>query len=348
MKSPVGARTLKGSTKETLTTWIIVIVFFAMERQPSVQEREVTQLGEGDEVGGRHPARNSTLTIMRSILLLLLPMSAAALTFPTRLVYESPTGLFFENIPVRPCNKLLLTSVVSPTLHSAHVRLRRHQRHLDEVHIFPNATAFTGITEYVFAIVASKLNTTTRRSDDGTVTVWRLDLTTGTPRVTKIAGTPNGTLNGLSAVARHPDDLVLVADSPGGAVHQIDMRKRTTHLAIMDPAMAAGEPLSPQSCAVPEVLDCVVPAEAEHVFDDFGMHAEGRAWIGTHPSAITLVYPAKNGTWGQENVTGDPAGGATIFDLLTSAAFGHKGAAQNRTLFVVTGKGRIVTGYEWC
>ncbi|KAJ7051058.1 hypothetical protein C8F01DRAFT_1176449 [Mycena amicta] len=160
--------------------------------------------------------------------------------FPTSLLYQSPTGLFLENIAVRASSQLLLTSGVSPTLHT----LDPHTPNatLEEVYTFPNATALTGIAEYapdVFAVVACILDG--RTEERGSVVVWRVDFTHPTLPVTvkPIARIPNSTdANGLSAVpVPGLPDVVLVADSAAGAVYAVNMRTGDVSLAIQAPLL---------------------------------------------------------------------------------------------------------------
>ncbi|KAJ7053025.1 hypothetical protein C8F01DRAFT_1168679 [Mycena amicta] len=171
----------------------------------------------------------------------------ARATFPTSLLYQSPTGLFLENIAVRASSQLLLTSGVSPTLHTLDPRTVTPNATLEEVYTFPNATGLTGIAEYapdVFAVVACILDG--RTEERGSVIVWRVDFThghhpTSTLPVTvdPIARILNSTdANGLSAVpVPGLPDVVLVADSAAGAVYAVDMRTGRVSVAIQAPLL---------------------------------------------------------------------------------------------------------------
>ncbi|KAJ7089085.1 hypothetical protein C8R44DRAFT_648973 [Mycena epipterygia] len=298
-------------------------------------------------------------------------------TFPTTLVYQSPTGLFLENIAVRPSSELLLTSILSPTLHILDPNYANATLH--EVYTFPNATGLTGIIEYqpdVYAVVTSRAQniTATRRVDLGSISIWRVDFRSKIPVAARIAGIPQSTLiNGLSSVPGHPD-LILAADSDLGAAYEIRMTTGAVRIAIQSAAMAPGTPAPAlginglhvhkgalyftnsqqgtlarvpiavgsggvrQAGAV-EVLGTVQPPSG--IYDDFAIDAEGRAWVTMHPGALTLFYPLKNERWTQENAAGDPEGSHAVFTEPTSAAFGR--GVNGKTLYVTTGGGQVVS-----
>jgi hypothetical protein len=290
-------------------------------------------------------------------------------TFPTQLVFQSPTGQFLENIAVRPSSKLLITSVLSPTLYTLDPTAENAT--LDEVHTFSNANGLTGIAEYqpdVYAIVASELNLTSTMAAPGSVVIWSLDLTSGgAPAPRRVARIPQSRLtNGLSTVPGHPD-LVLAADSILGAAYEVNVRTGAVRVLIQDAAMAPGAPgASPPApginglhvragllyftnsqlgtfSRVPlrggavEVLGVPQPG----VYDDFTFDSEGRAWVATNPGALTLFTRLKNGTWEQEIAVGDAAG-STVLNGPSSAAFGRDGARETKILYVASRTGQIV------
>ncbi|KAJ7478396.1 hypothetical protein FB451DRAFT_1241923 [Mycena latifolia] len=311
--------------------------------------------------------------------LILSSVATVLATFPTQLVYQSPTGFFLENIGVRPSGKLLLTSVLSPTLHT--LDPAKGNATLDEVYTFPNSTCLTGIAEYapdVYALVASNLNITTRRAEPGSVAIWRLDFSAKHFTVTRIAMIPQSTLiNGLSTVPGAPD-LVLAADSAIGAAYEINMRTGAVRVAIQDTALAPHAPapalginglrvrgnalyftnsalqtfarvplsMGPRGihkAGAVQVLGTVqspLPA-GKAAFDDFALDCAGRAWVTMHPGALTLLFPLANGTWAQENAAGDPAGSYAVFTEPTLAAFG-RAEGEEKMLYVVTGGGQVV------
>ncbi|KAJ7913476.1 hypothetical protein B0H13DRAFT_1488128, partial [Mycena leptocephala] len=161
----------------------------------------------------------------------------------TRLVLQSPTGLFLENLAVRPNGKLLITSPESSALHMLDPTAENPT--FDEVHTFPNVTLF-GIAEVqpdVYGIIAFVLNVTTISAVPGTIAIWRVDLSSGGPPVVnKAADVPDGMfLDGLGAVPGEPD-LVLGADTAAGRVWQINLRTGVVRIAAQDDAFAPGAP----------------------------------------------------------------------------------------------------------
>ncbi|KAJ7309257.1 hypothetical protein DFH08DRAFT_1050413 [Mycena albidolilacea] len=157
------------------------------------------------------------------LLFSLVVYAAASFTFPTRLVLQSPTGLFLENLAVRPNGKLLITSPESSTLHMLDPTAENPT--FDEVYTFPNVTLF-GIAEVqpdVYGAVP------------GTIAIWRVDLSSGGPPVVKkAADVPDGVvLDGLGAVPGEPD-LVLGADTAAGRVWQINLRTGVVRIAAQD------------------------------------------------------------------------------------------------------------------
>ncbi|KAJ7078036.1 hypothetical protein B0H15DRAFT_861016 [Mycena belliarum] len=314
--------------------------------------------------------------LLLHILSLLATALPALATFPTKLLYQSPTE-FFENIAVRPNGKLLITAVTSPTLFT--IDPAASNATLDAVYTFPNGTGMNGIAEYapnVYAVVVSKLNDTTRTAELGSVTVWRIALTTRHPVVKRMAVLPDSKLlNGLSPVPGVPH-LVLGADTYGGIVYEFNMRTGATRIALQTPVIIGINglhvrhgalyltnslaktlmrvPLTMNGSAVTfsgpfEVLGGIQSTAPVASFDDFTVDTAGRAWVATLPGALTLFTPHANGTWSQENAAGDPAGGKSVFAQPTSAAFGRKGKKDGRNLYVVTHGGQLVrvdTGCE--
>ncbi|KAF7341411.1 hypothetical protein MVEN_01878000 [Mycena venus] len=288
------------------------------------------------------------------LLLSLVVCAAASFTFPTRLVFQSPTGLFLENLAVRPNGKLLITSPLSTTLHMLDPTAENPT--FDEVHTFPNVTLF-GIAEVqpdVYGIIAFAVNDTTVSAIPGTLAIWRVDLSSGGPPVVnKAADVPDGVfLDGLSTVPGEPD-LVLAADTIAGLVWQINLRTGVVHVAAQDDAFAAGAPapafginglhvrggdlyftnsqkktfsrvpISVRGGNVAQAgpVQVLGSANGTNSFDDFVFDAEGRVWAATASDTLTLFFPPAqgNGMLGQLNAPGNPVG----FDSPTSAAVGR-------------------------
>ncbi|KAJ6545536.1 hypothetical protein B0H19DRAFT_847120, partial [Mycena capillaripes] len=273
---------------------------------------------------------------------------------PTQLIYQSPTPVILENIVVRPSSKLLVTSIQSPTLFTLDPGAANAT--LDEVYTFPNSTGLTGIVEYkpdVYAVVTSIFNVTAAAAIRGSVIIWSVDLTSGSPVAKPAARIPQSTLtNGLASFPGHPD-LVLASESYLGVVYEVNMRTGAVHVKIRGPALAPGPPAPP---AIPIGINEIrvgrdgllyftnslqgtfarVPLSGGMVkYDDFVFDKKGRAWVATHPGALQLFTPLANGTWVQETAVGDLAG-STLLNVPTAAAFGRDGAREKRTLYVTT------------
>ncbi|KAJ7029978.1 hypothetical protein C8F04DRAFT_1114906 [Mycena alexandri] len=307
------------------------------------------------------------------LLLSLVVCAAASFTLPTRLVLQSPTGLFLENLAVRPNGKLLITSPESSTLHMLDPTAENPT--FDEVHTFPNVTLF-GIAEIqpdIYGIIAFVLNVTTLSAVPGTIAIWRMDLSSGGPTVVnKAADVPDGMfLDGLAAVPGEPD-LVLGADTAAGRVWQINLRTGVVRIAAQDDAFAPGAPppafginglhvrggdlyfTNSQKKTFSRVpisvrggnvaqggpIQVLGSANGTDEFDDFAFDSAGRVWAATLPNTLTLFFPPAqgNGMRGQLNAQGSPV----EFDSPTSAAFGRGGVAQQHTLYVTTQAGQLI------
>ncbi|KAJ6570625.1 hypothetical protein DFH09DRAFT_917181, partial [Mycena vulgaris] len=247
-------------------------------------------------------------------------------------VFQSPTGQFLENIAVQSSSKLLITSVLSPTLYTLDPTAANAI--LDEVYAFPNANGLTGITEYrpdVYAIVASELNVPSTMAAPGSVVIWSLDLTSGgAPAPRRAARIPQSTLtNGLSTVPGH-HDLVLAADSILGAAYEVNVRTSTVRVLMRWLRVRrVGLRLRSASTECTFALACSISRVPQPgAYDDFTFDSEGRAWVATNPGAVTLFTRLKNGTWEQEIAVGDAAG-STVLNEPSSAAFGRGGSAGN-------------------
>ncbi|KAJ7108689.1 hypothetical protein C8R44DRAFT_803360 [Mycena epipterygia] len=315
--------------------------------------------------------------LLAAITSVLFRVQASALpspSFATQLIFQAPDSLFLENIAVRATSELLITSVMSPTLHSLNPSIINGT--FTPVHTFANATGLTGIAEYqpgVFAIVASVLNTTESRSVLGTVAIWSVNLNAAVPAVHKICDLPS--LTGTNGITILPSQIntLLAADSAAGAVWQIDALTGATRIVIQDPTMGPGAPapalginglhvrdrflyftnsglgrfsrvpLTVERGAVKAAggVQTLTPAGSANGSDDFALDAFGRAWVTMHPSSLKLLSQNANGSWSQVNVPGTVNGTGSVFVQPTSAAFGRGSSLQNTILYVTTGVGQV-------
>ncbi|KAJ7284006.1 hypothetical protein C8J57DRAFT_1294134 [Mycena rebaudengoi] len=320
----------------------------------------------------------ATFLLFAPLLAFGFPTSLTA-TLSTKLIYQSPTGLFLENIAVRPCSNLLLTSLLSPSLLTLDPTATVPT--LDTVFSFPNSTGLTGIVEYrpdVYAVVAAQLNITTARDAPGSASVWSVDMTdSARPRVKKITSLPtltDGIFNGVTTVAGRPD-VVLVAESVSGSVWEINTLTGASRIAIQDESMAPGTTEAPIVLGINGVrtygdalyftntlrrtfsrvpldvrgahvrpagaVQLLVRSEAGGIPDDFAIDAKGFAWVAwIQPSRLSLLRPAPvTGVWEETDLGWNTT---TTFGAPSSVAFGRGNSVQQKTAYITTQAGQIV------
>ncbi|KAK7045049.1 hypothetical protein R3P38DRAFT_3308766 [Favolaschia claudopus] len=287
-------------------------------------------------------------------------LGAAALTFPTKLVLQSPTNDFFENLAVRPNGNILISSPSSSTLMMLDPTVANPT--LENVYTFPNVT-LNGITEVqpdVYALITLVLNFTTTTALPGSTAIWRVDLSTDA------ASVPNAIfLDSLGPVPGEPD-LVLgsdpaagltgavriasedVAFAPVNATHPfgingLHIRNGALFFTNTDQQTFASVPITVQGGNVVlagqvEILGS--PANATEKFDDFAFDGEGRVWVTTNPNSLTVFSPPiqSNGLLGRVNGAGSPVEVVNP----TSGAFGRGSVAQEQTLYVTTRTGQLI------
>ncbi|KAK7039934.1 hypothetical protein R3P38DRAFT_3469246 [Favolaschia claudopus] len=316
---------------------------------------------------------------LSSLVLLLTAASVTIATnLPTRLIYESPTGLFLEGIAVRPSGQLLLTSVVSPTLYTLDPTSPNPT--LDEVYTFPNATSLNGIVEYApdtFALVVSSLSTTEVATPLDSVVIYSISFpstSSNQPIITPAARIPCSTMtNGIST---HPGDpsLILAADSHLGVAWEVNMLTGAVRIALHDAALEPGLTApwpglginglrahtsasnlflyftnSASGTFARVLLAARAPVEilgtqpkvdgVFGVYDDFVFDEEGRAWVTLSSGAVQMFSPSVGNQ--NEWVQETVAGdpkGGGMLDGATACAFGR----DTKTLYVTTSKGRVV------
>lgn len=135
-----------------------------------------------------------------------------------------------ENIAVRSCGSLVITTATEPCLYS----LDPHQQSPtpQRIHCFANATATTGIAEVYPDVFAVHVGTTNGLAGvAGSFSVWTIDFNQPQgPSVRKLATNRNaGSLNGMTAVpGQH---AILSVDSALGEVWKTDTR--TGHYSVV-------------------------------------------------------------------------------------------------------------------
>jgi hypothetical protein len=155
-------------------------------------------------------------------------------------------GSWIDNIVVRSDGSLLFTRLDTPDVWL----LNTTSGNATLAYSFPNVTSTFGISEIdddVFAVVVGNFSTKTYKPDAGSFSVQRLDFSTlnateneralDGPSASKIAALPEAlALNGMATFSRE-SNLVLIADSPKGAVWKVNTKTGDYSVALNDTTM---------------------------------------------------------------------------------------------------------------
>nr|ADO29928.1 hypothetical protein PP106 [Penicillium paxilli] len=169
-------------------------------------------------------------------------------------LYQFPeNGSWVDNIVLRSNGNLLLTRLDVPEVWSVNTT----SGNATLAHSFVNATSCFGITEVeddVFAVVVGNFSTKTYAPTPGSFSVQKLDFnvesndterTSQTAAVSHIAALPEAqALNGMTSFTKE-SNLVLIADSPKGAIWKVNTKTGDYEVALNDTTMmpAEGVPL---------------------------------------------------------------------------------------------------------
>ncbi|KAJ5086238.1 hypothetical protein NUU61_007545 [Penicillium alfredii] len=166
-------------------------------------------------------------------------------------LYQFPNnGSWVDNLALRSDGSLLFTLLDAPEVWSVNTA----SGNASLVHSFPNATSCFGITEIdddVFAVVVGNFSTKTYKPTAGSFSVQKLDFSRGGskkedrtlahPAASKIAALPEAqALNGMTSFTRK-SHLVLIADSPKGAVWKVNTKTGDYGVALNDTTMLPAE-----------------------------------------------------------------------------------------------------------
>lgn len=172
-----------------------------------------------------------------------LPVFSTLLTlttalFPAKLIYEFPKGTWLENLVVRPCGSILITTLTGPDLYQINPLLPNPTASL--IHHFPTGLATLGITETFpdeFYLILSNVTLPKVIVTPGTQRIYRIKFPfpTAQPEISLAASLPDAILlNGLTTL--NPFTL-LAADSRKGVVWAINTLTGTSKIVISDPLM---------------------------------------------------------------------------------------------------------------
>ena len=176
---------------------------------------------------------------------LLLPLLSTFTTalYPTKQIYQFPVGTWLENLAIRPCGSILVTSLTSPSLYQINPFTNPAQETL--IHNFTDASWTVGITQTTpdtFYVVVANGSLQTLSAAPGSNRLYRVSfpppsLHNPNPSVeVSLAATLSdaGLLNGATTLT---DKCILTADSHRGLIWLTDITTGDSYPAFSDPLM---------------------------------------------------------------------------------------------------------------
>lgn len=153
-------------------------------------------------------------------------------------------GSWISNLAFRPDGSLLFTRLDVPEVWSVNTS----SGHASIAHSFSNVTSCFGISEIdkdVFAVVVGNFSTKTYQPTSGSFALHKLDFNNvngeTTAAASKIAAIPEAeALNGMATFS-HQSNLVLIADSPKGAIWKVNTKSGDYSVALNDTTMCPAE-----------------------------------------------------------------------------------------------------------
>jgi hypothetical protein len=155
-------------------------------------------------------------------------------------------GSWVDNLALRSDGNLLLTRLDVPEVWSVNTT----SGNATLAYSFPNATSCFGISEIaddIFAVVVGNFSTKTYKPDAGSFSVQKLDFNnidkkrnehaSASPAASQIVALPEAqALNGMTTFSKE-EGLVLIADSPKGAVWKVNTKSGNYSIALSDTTM---------------------------------------------------------------------------------------------------------------
>jgi hypothetical protein len=175
----------------------------------------------------------------------------------------SNNGSWIHNLAVRSDGNLLLTRLDTPEVWLVNTT----SGNATLAYSFPNVTSCFGISEIeddVFAVVVGNFSTKTYQPTAGSFSLQKLDFTntparaeerqSGNPLASEITALPEAQApNGMATFSRE-SNLVLIADSPKGAIWRVNTKTGDYSVALNDttmlPAKGQSLPLGVNSLTV--------------------------------------------------------------------------------------------------
>jgi hypothetical protein len=244
-------------------------------------------------------------------------------------LYQFPqNGSWVSNLAFRPDGSLLFTRLDVPEVWSVNTT----SGDASVVHSFSNVTSCFGISEIevdVFAVVIGNFSTKTYQPTPGSFSLQKLDFnnvddkeddrTSKLPAASEIAALPDAqALNGMATLSKE-SNMVLIADSPKGAVWKVHTKSGNYSVALnhttMLPAKGQALPLGVNGlkvvddylyyssttrmefCRVKVDSDGTAVGEYEVIAsgflpDNFDVTSEGTAYIATDPqNSVVRITP---------------------------------------------------------
>lgn len=171
----------------------------------------------------------------------LVPWTLAVSTVST--IYQFPkNGSFVDDIALRQNGHLLVSRLDVPQVWTVDPSAKTASLVHDFSHDNSTLSSCFGMVEIerdVFVVVAGALDVKAFASTPGSYGLWKLDFSKGNnATVSKLLDIPEA--QALSAVAKH-GNLILIADSPEGAIWRVDLRTNEYKKVISDETMLPAE-----------------------------------------------------------------------------------------------------------
>ena len=206
--------------------------------------------------------------------------------YPTKQIYQFPIGTWLENLAIRPCGSILLTSLTSPSIYQINPFTNPVQETL--IHNFTDATWTLGITQTTpdtFYVIVANGTLQTVSVVPGSNRLYRVSFPQPFPHnpnppveVSLAATLPDaGLLNGATTFT---DTKILTADSHRGLIWLTNILTGDSYPAYSDPLML---PTGPPGLGINGIKLLSNPPSlyftnsAQAILAKIPLHANGKA-----------------------------------------------------------------------